>query len=97
MANKAEKITRNTPPDLDTAHPARRTAYLAFPPMRKDPLLQAAIDRGDVWTDESGTYIAQAAVGPFDSVESCQVELGMVGDEEQIERYLAANPTPDTW
>lgn len=53
------------------------------------PLLSELLSRAVVWV-EDGTYIGRAS----DDVE---VQLGMVGDEDRMERYLTACPTPESW
>lgn len=51
--------------------------------------LQALLDGGQI-TVEGREYIGLAADG-------VRVNIGNVGDEAAVERYLTANPTPDTW
>lgn len=53
------------------------------------PLLDHLLKDGSVWLD-GREYVGRATDG-------VEVSLGSLGDEEWIEKYLSANPTPDTW
>jgi len=51
--------------------------------------LARAVLAGRVWRDGS-SYIGKAGDGTV-------VSLGIVGCEDKVERYLAANPDPNRW
>ena len=54
------------------------------------PILDSRIADGTIFSISNGEYIGQASDGVF-------VQMGYVGDEERLEKYLTANPTPDMW
>ena len=51
--------------------------------------LQEYINNGTIWIEDD-EYVGKASDGII-------VGLGSVGEEERMERYLKACPTPDKW
>jgi hypothetical protein len=54
-----------------------------------DDLLTKLMDNGDIFLDGE-TYVGKASDG-------VEVQIGMVGEEDRIEKYLKSYPSPDTW
>ncbi len=60
------------------------------------PLLQAMLDNGIIEVERyTYVYPTQTCIG--DVVYDDGVQLGQLGDEEGIEKYIAANPDPSKW
>lgn len=58
--------------------------------LRRCPRLRALVASGKIWVSEDGCYVGMAG----DVVE---VQLGNVGREGDLERYLADYPGPEDW